>query len=243
MTPENVVVIPNGVPDPHRSERPDPSFLLPEASDPELVVGTCCRIVPDKRLEFLVDMMAELNPHLPGATLVVVGGIHPKHNQYWTTLQSYMRHRGVSNVLFVGHQERVQPFLERFRVFVMVSDRQGCPNASLEAMALGLPVVANANGGTAEQVEHGVNGFLVSDDNPGDMARRVRMLLDAPQLRRCFGEAGRRIVGQRFSMDRMARQYATLFESLWPPRSLRAGRREALGFIEDEELTTVSVNC
>jgi len=217
LDPAKLVVIPNGVPAPDRLCAHQPHGVLPPGADADLVLGTCCRIVPDKRVDFLVDMMAHLNARLPGANLVLVGGIHPKHTQYWETLQSYIRSRGVSNIWFVGHQERVQPYLEQFRVFVMISDRQGCPNASLEAMALGLPIVANPNGGTSEQVEQGVNGFLVSDEDPAEMAQRVDMLLRDPETCRRFGEASRRIVEQKFTMNRMARRYTDLLQSLHSP--------------------------
>jgi glycosyltransferase involved in cell wall biosynthesis len=237
LAPEKVVVIPNGVPDPARPQPSDPPLPLPAGADPALVIGTCCRIVPDKRLELLVAMMAELNTELPGCHLVVVGGVHPSNEGYWETIVAYAQTRAVSNLVFVGHQQDVTPFLRQFRVFVMISDRQGCPNASLEAMALGLPVVANSDGGTAEQVEHQLNGFLVSGEDPRDMAERVRFLLTNPATARQFGEAGRGIARDRFSMAQMAQRYASLLVSVWEDaggRRRRAG--SALGSQPSEEL-------
>jgi glycosyltransferase involved in cell wall biosynthesis len=157
--------------------------------------------------------MAELNVRQPDAHLVIVGGVHKSNLEYWNRVQSYAQNRGVANVTFAGHQEDVTPYLALFRVFVMISDRQGCPNASLEAMALGLPVVANPNGGTAEQIEDGVNGFLVSDQDPSEMAERIHYLLSRPDARAQFGEAGKRIVQEKFSMERMVRGYMDLFRS------------------------------
>jgi len=214
LAPEKLVVIPNGVPDPDGTLTPETAPFLPPGADPELIVGTCCRIVPDKRIEFLVAMMAELNLHLPGAYLVVVGGVHPSHARYWDAIQTYINNRGVSNILFVGHQENVASYLRQFRVFVMISDRQGCPNASLEAMAMGLPIVANPDGGTAEQVEDRVNGFLVSDQDPAEMAETVRFLLTNPEIRLAFGEASLRLAREKYSMEKMGRRYLDLLRSL-----------------------------
>jgi glycosyltransferase involved in cell wall biosynthesis len=77
-------------------------------------------------------------------------------------------------------------------------------------MAVGLPVVANSVGGTAEQVRHGVNGFLVSGDDPREMAGQVRHLLVDRALHRRFSAAARATVAKNFSMDRMTRRYRQL---------------------------------
>ena len=213
LAKEKLTIIRNGVPDPVRTSQRDLRKLLPPGADPELVIGTSCRIVPDKRLEFLVAMMAELNLKLSGVHLVIVGGLHPAHQSYWEAVQAYRSRRGVTNIIFAGHQQDVVPYLSCFKLFVMVSDRQGCPNASLEAMTLGLPIVANANGGTAEQIVHGFNGFLVSDEDPADMAQQVLYLLTNKQVRKQFGEASRCLVQERFSMTQMVRGYTDLFAS------------------------------
>jgi glycosyltransferase involved in cell wall biosynthesis len=92
----------------------------------------------------------------------------------------------------------------------MVSDRQGCPNASLEAMAVGLPVISNRSGGMAEQVQDGLNGYLV--DTPLQMAARVCELLGRPAQRQQFGEAGRLRAAKHFSMSQMVQRYQALLE-------------------------------
>jgi glycosyltransferase involved in cell wall biosynthesis len=56
-----------------------------------------------------------------------------------------------------------------------------------------------------------VNGFLVSDQNPKEMAHRVRLLLTNPKMRRDFGQAGRKISLEKFSMERMVQHYQALF--------------------------------
>jgi glycosyltransferase involved in cell wall biosynthesis len=209
-----VSVIPNGVPTSQPFDGQSLPLLVPPGADPQFLIGTCCRIVPDKRIEFLIAMMADLETIVPNVHLAIVGGVHSGNTHYWDTIQSYMRRRNVSRVVFAGHQQDVVPFLRQFQVFVMISDRQGCPNASLEAMMEGLPIVANASGGTVDQVQHGTNGFLVSDEDPSDMAERVAFLLMNPSIRRDFGAESRRIAQERFSIDAMATQYLALFDSL-----------------------------
>jgi glycosyltransferase involved in cell wall biosynthesis len=232
-----VVVIPNGVPAPSLVEQPAPA--LPPGADPRLVIGTACRIMPGKRIDFLIDMMAELNASLPGVTLIIVGGVDQRHADYWPLLVERLQSRQVTNIHFAGPHSEVTPFLRLFKVFVMLADQPGCPNASLEAMALGLPVIANSAGGTAEQVRHGINGFLITGDDPKEMARHVRQLLVNKGIRRRFSAAARITATKVFPMDLMTRRYRQLLSgntrkilaprASSPVRSLALKRRSKSG--------------
>jgi glycosyltransferase involved in cell wall biosynthesis len=205
--PDKTSVIPLGVPvPPSFIKLPAPEWLLPPGFDPALALGTCCRIVPDKKLEFLIEMMDLLAPRLPGVSLTIVGGPDARSGRYFLDLIESCA--GRPYIRFVGPQEDVMPFLGQFQLFVMVSERQGCPNASLEAMAMGLPVVANNSGGTAEQVIHGVTGYLA--DTPAEMMRRVRTLLRQPAKRQRMAAAALAHVRTNFSMTAMNYEYDRL---------------------------------
>lgn len=207
VPPEKTSVIPLGVPVPPAFvPLPAPEWLLPPSFNPALALGTCCRIVPDKKLEFLIEMMDQLAPRLPGVSLTIVGGPDAQSGGYFLDLLEACADRPY--IRFVGPQEDVTPFLGQFQLFVMVAARQGCPNASLEAMACGLPVVANHSGGTAEQVIQGVTGYLA--DTPTEMARRVRELLRNPAKRRRTGAAALAHVRTSFSMVAMNCEYDRL---------------------------------
>jgi glycosyltransferase involved in cell wall biosynthesis len=208
---DKVSVIPNGVPLPleANSEQPE-KILLPASADPELAIVTCCRIVPNKRLEWLIDMMSILTTRVPGATLTIVGGVDQRHIPYWNSVVEKLEEAGLGNIHFAGSHADVFSFLDQFKIFVMISYAQGCPNASLEAMAMARPVVANSDGGTAEQIEHGLNGFLVSGKEPAEMAEYVEFLLKNQEIAQAFGEAGQKIARQKFSLKRMVNSYLRL---------------------------------
>jgi glycosyltransferase involved in cell wall biosynthesis len=203
MAASKLTVIPNGVPD--LSAVPDAG----KGDKPERgwIIGTCCRILPSKRIEYLLEMLSELNKRLPGGKMILVGAGNPKYEDYWRFIQKRMRELGVANIQFAGHQGDVRPFLRRFQVFVLLGTDHGSPNASLEAMSLGLPIVSTKHGGIKDQVEPGVNGYLVSDSEPREMAHQVRLLLMNPSKRERFGKAGRRIVNEKFTMDLMVQRY------------------------------------
>jgi len=195
-------------PAPNYIPLPPAEALLPADLDPKLAIVACCRIAPDKKIEFLLDVMEVLNVRQPGASLTIVGGPDTQSLDYFQGLVSRLETSGLKNVFFVGPHADVLPLLNQASVFVMVSERQGCPNASLEAMSLGLPVVCNASGGSSEQVADGVNGYLVS--TPEEMAQRVMALQKDSRLRRKMGRAGREIALKRFSMEAMVAAYAGL---------------------------------
>jgi glycosyltransferase involved in cell wall biosynthesis len=202
-------VIPNGVLQPPSFvPLPPAEFLLPRHLDPALAIGTCCRIVPDKRIEFLLETMQILSSRSPGTSLTIVGGPDARSVDYFEALVARAREEGLTNIFFVGEHDNVMPFLNLFRIFVMAAGRQGCPNASLEAMAMGLPIVANASGGVAEQIEDGINGFLVS--SPMEMADRIVMLQKNKRLYKKFATAGRNFALTRFSIERMVNAYTQL---------------------------------
>ncbi|MFN2623968.1 MAG: glycosyltransferase family 4 protein [Chthoniobacterales bacterium] len=85
------------------------------------------------------------------------------------------------------------------------------PTVIMEAMAAGLPVISTPLAGIPEMVEDGVNGELVSERDPVALADAIERLLDAPERARRFGDRGRQIAHDRFSIEASARQLQEIF--------------------------------
>ena len=101
---------------------------------------------------------------------------------------------------------------ERLRaldLFVHYSRWDALPNAVLEAMAAGLPVVASDNAGNRDAVEDGVTGFIVR--NEVELLERCQQLIDDKPLRLRLGAAGRERVRREFSRDRMIAALSELY--------------------------------
>jgi glycosyltransferase involved in cell wall biosynthesis len=90
-------------------------------------------------------------------------------------------------------------------------DRDGVPNVIVEAMACGLPVVTTDAGGIAEAVRHGVNGLVATPRDVGTLARHLAELVADEPRRRAMGEAGRRMVEERFDVRSAARRLSSVF--------------------------------
>jgi len=115
---------------------------------------------------------------------------------------------------FLGRQEDVAPVLAAANLLIQTSDYEGLPNAVLEAMAAGVPVVVTDAGGTRELITDGVEGFIVPVGDEDDLVARAARLLSDGALAAGFAERARQKAREQFSLEAMSRAYAELLEGL-----------------------------
>jgi glycosyltransferase involved in cell wall biosynthesis len=197
-----VHVIPNGI-----ALR---SGARPRRSRRAFVMGTCARLHPHKRLEDLLDALRLAAPRLPPHVLKIAGGPDRGCQAYAADLRE--RASGLS-VEWQGEITDVDGFSSELDLFTLVAEPAGCPNASLEAMAHGLPVVATDVGGMSEQVVVGETGWLTPARDVHAFAEALCEAAHDAGRRERFGEAGQRRIASHFSVERMASEYGrVLFE-------------------------------
>lgn len=171
------------------------------------------RVAFEKNIDFLLRMLVSVRCRIPDVLLVIAGeGPALKH------LRRLAARLGIENsVLFVGYQDRKQALLDCYRagdVFVFASRTETQGLVLLEAMALGVPVVAPAILGTKDIVGPG-KGALVSSLDEGEFASKVAALLTDRVLReRLGGEAQdhARVWEARRMAERMAEFYVRVRE-------------------------------
>jgi glycosyltransferase involved in cell wall biosynthesis len=82
----------------------------------------------------------------------------------------------------------------------------------MEAMACGRAVIASNVGGTPELIQHGQNGLLFQRGKVADLQRQIRRFLSEPGLRRKLGDAARRTILERFSIEQSVRRMAEIYQ-------------------------------
>lgn len=197
IAPEKLVVIRNGV---------EAGATAPPRSPAGHRALTVAHLRAQKGVGDLVEAARRVRSAVPDATFTVVG--RGDVDAYRRCAQSM----GVDGaVRFVGEVPDVASYLAEADLFVLPSWWEGLPNAVLEAMAAGLPVVATAVGGAQEPIVDGVTGRLVPPHAPEALARAVVEVMTDPARARAMGAAGRARAAAEFSVDRMVREHLDLY--------------------------------
>ncbi|MFA4932980.1 MAG: glycosyltransferase [Candidatus Omnitrophota bacterium] len=125
------------------------------------VIGCVCRLSEEKGLKYLMEAMQFILDETKNIKCVLVGD-GPLLNQL---KQQTSDLRITENVIFVGHQDNPYPILSQFDIFILPSLREGLSISIMEAMVLGIPIIASMVGGVGDLVCSMTNGILIP---PGD---------------------------------------------------------------------------
>jgi glycosyltransferase involved in cell wall biosynthesis len=172
------------------------------------VILSIARLQPVKGLTDLIGAVALLRDRVDQPLLLVVGGGSQR-----AELERLVATTGLADLVRLeGEVADPRLYLAAADVFALASTREGLPNALLEAMAAGLPIVATSVGGIPEAVEDGVSGLLVDSADPGALAEAIVQLWKDPDLRRRLGANASRRVAEWFSAETSFRSFRSAME-------------------------------
>lgn len=181
-------------------------FLEPLPHD-GLVVGSCGRLTYARDPDAWILLAQRLTDSRNGLRCVWIGGGEDEARA--RVLLENMNLSGRAEITGWKAAEEARERLRELDVFVHYSRWDALPNAVLEAMAAGLPVVASDNSGNRDAVEDGVTGFIVKSEM--ELLERCQMLIDDKALRLKLGAAGRERVRRDFSRERMISELSRLY--------------------------------
>jgi glycosyltransferase involved in cell wall biosynthesis len=207
VRPDQVVSIPTGI-DLDRF-RPGAAAEARKALGLEpdgAVIGIVATLRSWKGHRYLLEALAGLADR--NARLVVVGD-GPQRE----ALEALAKELGIADrVRFAGNQADVAPWMRALDVFCLPSyANEGVPQALMQAMACGLPVVTTPVGSIAEIVQDGSTGRLVPPSDAQALRAAIEALLADEPLRRRLGASAREAALQRFGEERMVERMLEVF--------------------------------
>jgi L-malate glycosyltransferase len=175
-----------------------------------LVAGTICVLRPEKDLETFLRACRIVQRAIPNARFVIVGeGPERKKLEQLSSELSIG-----TTVSFLGARDDISDLLAAMDVFVLTSRTESFPNAVLEAMAVGCPVVATNVGGVPEIVRDENTGFLAEVGNADRIASRMIHLLQNPQLRAEMSARAVKRVREDYSVEHISEDLQNLYRRL-----------------------------
>ena len=172
------------------------------------VVLTTARLHQQKGLTHLIEAASRVRHELPDVRFVVAGEGPLKGD-----LERQIAESDLGGTFFLlGWRTDIGQLLARADLYVLPSLYEGLPNAVIEAMASGTPVIATDVAGTPEIVAPGLDGWLVRPGRPDELATAL-----TEAFRSDLGSMGRtasRRAGELFSSERMAAEFARCYEEL-----------------------------
>jgi L-malate glycosyltransferase len=206
--------------DPARIDRTAARARLGEAGRRRLLLGVVAQLSPwkgqDTAIEALRLLCGEgIDAHLLliGSAKFVARATRLDNEGYVARLRALVAAAGLEDrVSWLGEREDVPELVGALDALLLPSWEEPFGRALIEAMALGVPVIATDVGGPPEVIEDGREGYLLAPREPGAWARAIRRLFEDPELGRRLGRAGRRRVEQAFTVDRHVAAMCEVYE-------------------------------
>jgi glycosyltransferase involved in cell wall biosynthesis len=187
-----------------------------------VLVGVVGRIkFRRKGQEVFVNAAYLLKDRFPDVRFLCIGSPFPDNQSHLEKLLNLIHERNLEDyVIYTGDVEDVKAAISALDVLVL-SSAQPEPFAGvvIEAMALSRPVIATRIGGSIEQVEDGITGYLVEPGDVESMAVGLEKLLEDPGRRRLFGENGRVHFLEQFEFEPFYQKILDLYNQVVQKRT------------------------
>lgn len=170
-------------------------------------------ISPRKNQSMLILSLEQLVAANPQVRVSFVGT--SPDEQYYQDLQGYIKTAGLEPyVSFLGWRNDIPELLQASNLLVLCSYNEGIPQAVVEAMHAGLPVVATRVGGVPDAVVDGETGFLVEVDDVEGMVQKIQYLMQHPDFTRRMGAKGKAFAQKNFTYQAYYQKYDAIFSRL-----------------------------
>jgi glycosyltransferase involved in cell wall biosynthesis len=216
--PELFVTVHSGI-DPVFYEKPidkDVQKIIPNLDENSRLIGAVGRLGKQKAPLDFVRMAAIVHAQMP-QTHFVWAGSGPLEE----AARKLSEELGIANVChFPGEYKDIPSLLRMMDCFVLPSLWEGFPIVLLEAMAIGVPIVATDISGNDEAVSSGKNGWLVPPHDPPALAEKTIHLLNNPAQASAFAASGRERIHQEFTRAKMLTSIQNIYQGIVDKKKL-----------------------
>lgn len=178
--------------------------------EPDFIVGMVARFESRKDYKTLIKAAINLHSLYKNMHFILVGeGTELEEMKETVPLPSQ------DNIIFLGGRTDVESVVNLFDVGVLLTNAQvhgeGISNSIIEYMALRKPVIATSGGGTNEVIDNNVNGYLIHSGNYSQLESSIQQLVENPDIRERFGNAGFQMARERFDSKIVTKKYSSLY--------------------------------
>jgi glycosyltransferase involved in cell wall biosynthesis len=211
----NIRSIPNGI-DVEMFAKAQPTFGDEIGKGRKIAIGMVSRLAPGKGADVLLRAARMLLKKYPDVMFAFIGD-GPERERLMQLAQEL---KIETSCVFAGQRHDMPEVYASLDVVVLPSFSEGMPMAILEAMAAGRAVVASSVGAIPAVVQADRTGLLVEPGNVTGLYEAIKKLLDAPELRRNFGEAGRALINRNYSSLTMVQSYLRVYQEALSGRTV-----------------------
>lgn len=196
--------------------QPDPNYFREETGlDPSVpVIAMIGQLIEGKGHRVLFEAVSRIVKAHPEVRFLLFGKGHLDGKLRESVAAQPWREA----VRFMGFRTDLVRLMPGFDIVAHPAFHEGLGVSLLQAASCAVPIVASNAGGIPEIVHHDRNGYLIEPGDAAALADYLVRLLDDAALRRKMGSAGRELAETRFSIARMAADYAGLYRDIQSPR-------------------------
>ena len=179
-------------------------------SQADLIIGFVGRLSVQKGIKYMLDAFRLIAEKYKNVHLVIAGS-----GELEGMIKEVVTKFNLENrIHLLGFRKDIPNLMMTFDIFLLPSLWEGFGIVLIEAMAAGKPVVATSTSSIPEIVEDGRSGILVPPENAEAISDALIKLISEPELRTKFGKEGQKIVREKFTTERMIKDYEKIFQSL-----------------------------
>lgn len=175
----------------------------------EFVLGFVGRLSEEKGLVYLIEAISEVINNIATVRLLIVGD-GPLREE----LEQLVRDKGLgSNIIFTGFQENSEDWFPSFDLFVLPSLTEGTPMVLLEAMAIGIPVIASQVGGIPNIINNEENGILVPSKNSKALSQAILKVYQSQRLRKILSLNAKKTIKKKYNIKNWIKKIEDIYQN------------------------------